>query len=58
MLKSIYPAYKCYNANNCWRYNIYKQDNIHAEFSWTCEIGGVAGDWYGESMERNCIGYE
>ena len=19
----IYPAHKCYNANNCWHFNIY-----------------------------------
>ena len=22
----IYPAHKCYNANNCWHFIIYEQD--------------------------------
>ena len=24
----IYPANKCLNANNCWHFNIYEQDNF------------------------------
>ena len=23
----IFPAYKCYNANNCWHFNIYELEN-------------------------------
>ena len=29
----IYPAYKYYNANNCWHCNIYKQDEFDAQLS-------------------------
>ena len=27
----IYQANTCLNANNCWLFNIYKQDKFHAE---------------------------
>ena len=26
----IYPAHKCYNANNCWHFNIYELDKLQA----------------------------
>ena len=29
----IYPANKCYNANNCWHSNIYEQNKFHAQLS-------------------------
>ena len=27
----IYPANKCKNANDCWYFNIYEQDKLHAQ---------------------------
>ena len=29
----IYPANKCLNANNCWHFNIYKQDKFLPQLS-------------------------
>ena len=29
----IYHANKCKNANNCWHFNIYKQDKFRAQLS-------------------------
>ena len=29
----IYHANKCLNVNNCWHFNIYEQDNFHAQQS-------------------------
>ena len=28
----IYQAIKCLNANNCWYFNIYEHDKVHAQF--------------------------
>ena len=27
------PVHKCQSANNCWHFNIYKQENFHAQLS-------------------------
>ena len=27
------PTIKCYNANNCWHFNIYEQEKFHAQLS-------------------------
>ena len=27
----ILTFYKCYNANSCWHFNIYEQENFHAQ---------------------------
>ena len=29
----IYHADKCSNADNCWHFNIYEQDEFHAQLS-------------------------
>ena len=29
----IYHAHKCSNANNCWHFNIYKQDKFRSQLS-------------------------
>ena len=37
MLNSVenefFPAHKCLNANNCWHFNIYEQENSIISFS-------------------------
>ena len=30
---AIFPAHVCYNANNCWHFNIYEQEKFHAQLS-------------------------
>ena len=32
-LECYFPAHKCYNANNCWHFNIYEQEKFHAQLS-------------------------
>ena len=29
-LEAIFPAQKGWNANSCWHFNIYEQENFHA----------------------------
>ena len=32
--KYFYHVHKCLNANNCWHFNIYEQDEFHDELAW------------------------
>ena len=63
----FFPAHKCYNANNCWHFNIYEQEKFHAQLTTSGPDFDVYADqipvpvfgsliWYfntGLSLEQN-----
>ena len=34
ILECYFSAHKCLNANNCWHFNIYEREKVHAQLSW------------------------